>query len=281
LRGREEIMASSYWDEALAARYRAFQYNFAERPLAGRVVIIAGGTGGLGAATTMLLAREGAKLVVGFRSNRPRAEALRAAVTSQTGETISLVEGDLVLPEVRRVYLDAAASLGPLEGGAIFPGDPARVSWESLDAAALRSSWDANFVGPMLLAKDLAGAMEQSGHGGSLVLLATMQALAPFASSLNYAAPKAALVHAARILAKQFSGVRVNVVAPGATVAGMAEASITSGKYDAYVSNAAIPRFGRPEDIARAVRFFLEPDGYATGQVLLADGGLTLRRDQS
>ena len=273
-------MASSYWDEAVAERYRAFQYSFAERPLAGRVVILAGGTGGLGAAATMLLAREGAKLVVGFRSNRARAEALRAAVAGQTGETISLVEGDLILPEVRRAHLDAAVTLGPLEGAAIFPGDPARVSWESLDAAALRSSWDANFVGPMLLAKDLAEAMEQNGRGGSLVLLATMQALAPFGSSLNYATPKAALVHAARILAKQFGGVRVNVVAPGATVAGMAEASVSGGKYNAYVSSGAIPRFGRPEDIARAVRFFLEPDGYVTGQVLLADGGLTLRRDQ-
>ena len=272
-------MASSYWDEALAARYRAFQYSFAERPLAGRVVIIAGGTGGLGAATTMLLAREGAKLVVGFRSNRARAEALRAAVAAQTGETVSLVDGDLILPEVRRAYLDAAARLGPLEGGAIFPGDPARVSWDALDATALRNSWDANFVGPMLLAKDLATGMEQN-RGGSLVLLSTMQAVAPFASSVNYAAPKAALVHAARILAKQFRSVRVNVVAPGATVAGMAETSVSSGKYDGYISSGAIPRFGRPEDIARAVRFFLEPDGYLTGQALLADGGLTLRRDQ-
>jgi NAD(P)-dependent dehydrogenase (short-subunit alcohol dehydrogenase family) len=273
-------MASSYWDESLAARYRAFQYSFPERPLAGRVVIVAGGTGGLGAATTMLLAREGAKLVVGFRSNRARAEALRDAVAAQTGETISLVQGDLVLPEVRRAYLETAARLGPLEGGAIFPGDPARVSWDALDAAALRSSWDANFVGPMLLAKDLAGAIEQNSSGGSLVLLATMQALAPFASSVNYAAPKAALVHAARILAKQSRGVRVNIVAPGATVAGMAEASVSSGKYDTYISSGSIARFGRPEDIARAVRFFLEPDGYVTGQVLLADGGLTLRRDQ-
>ncbi len=273
-------MGSPYWDEALAARYRAFQYSFPERRLAGRVVILVGGTGGLGAAATMLLAREGAKLVVGFRSNRARAEGLRAAVASQTGETISLVEGDLILPEVRCAYLDAAANLGPIEGGAIFPGDPARVSWELLDATALRNSCDANFVGPVLLAKDLAGAIEQTGRGGSLVLLATMQALAPFASSLNYAAPKAALVHAAFILAKQFRGVRVNVVGPGATVAGMAEASISSGKYDAYLSSRAIPRFGHPEDIARAVRFFLEPDGYVTGQVLLADGGLTLRRDQ-
>src|SRR5258706_134109 len=95
-------MASSYWDEAIAARYRAFQYSFAERPLAGRVVIIAGGTGGLGAATTMLLAREGAKVVVGFRSNRARAEAPRAAVASQTGEATFLGGGDLVTSAVPR-----------------------------------------------------------------------------------------------------------------------------------------------------------------------------------
>ena len=108
--------------------------------------------------------------------------------------------------------------------------------------------------------------------------LATMQAVAAFPSSLNYAAPKAALIHAARILAAQWKHVRVNVVAPGATLAGMAEASVISGKYDSFVEKGIIPRFGRPEDIARAVRFFLEPDGYATGQVLVVDGGLTLRR---
>jgi NAD(P)-dependent dehydrogenase (short-subunit alcohol dehydrogenase family) len=72
----------------------------------------------------------------------------------------------------------------------------------------------------------------------------------------------------------------VNVVAPGATLAGMATASVQSGKYDRYIENGAIERFGKPEDVARAVRFFLEPDNYITGQVLAVDGGLTLRRDR-
>jgi 3-oxoacyl-[acyl-carrier protein] reductase len=107
-----------------------------------------------------------------------------------------------------------------------------------------------------------------------------MQAVAAFPSSLNYAAPKAALVHAAQIMAQQWSRVRVNVVAPGATLAGMAAASIQSGKYDRHIANGAITRFGRPEDVVRAVRFFLEPDNYITGQTLLIDGGLTLRRDR-
>ena len=84
---------------------------------------------------------------------------------------------------------------------------------------------------------------------------------------------------AARILAKERRGaanIRVNVVSPGVTAAGMAEASIASGKYDRFIRENVIARFGRAEDVARAVRFFLEPDNYVTGQVLCVDGGMTL-----
>lgn len=69
----------------------------------------------------------------------------------------------------------------------------------------------------------------------------------------------------------------VNVVAPGETVVGMAEISVRAGKYDKYVENGAVGRFGKPEDVARAVRFFLEPDGYVTGQVFVVDGDLRLK----
>jgi NAD(P)-dependent dehydrogenase (short-subunit alcohol dehydrogenase family) len=109
-----------------------------------------------------------------------------------------------------------------------------------------------------------------------------MQGVALFEGSLAYGVPKAALIHAGRLLAKEHGGraqVRVNVVAPGVTAAGMAEASIRAGKYDRFVDGGVVHRFGRPEDVVRAIRFFLEPDNYVTGQVLTVDGGLTLRRD--
>jgi NAD(P)-dependent dehydrogenase (short-subunit alcohol dehydrogenase family) len=270
-------MPSSYWDEQLAARFRAFRYDFPERALAGRLIVVAGGTGGLGAATVALLAREKARLIVGYRANRGRAESLRQAVREQFGQELALVEGDILQPEVRRAYAEAVAAAGlPLAGAAVFPGDPARVPWEQLDAAALEASLRANYVAPILLARELGELMEGSEAGGGIVLLATMQALTAFASSLNYAPPKAALLHAGRILAKQWRRVRVNVVAPGATVAGMAETSVRAGKYDSFLANGTIPRFGRPEDVARAVRFFLEPDNYVTGQLLVVDGGLTV-----
>ncbi len=121
--------------------------------------------------------------------------------------------------------------------------------------------------------------MKTAGTQGAIVLVSTMQAVAVFAGSTAYAAQKAALIHAARILAKECRGkanIRVNVICPGVNQAGMARASIASGKYEGYLQDDVISRYGRAEDVARAVRFFLEPDNYITGQVLTIDGGLTL-----
>jgi NAD(P)-dependent dehydrogenase (short-subunit alcohol dehydrogenase family) len=277
-RGR---MGSGDWDEEQAGRYRRFQYEFRPGALEGRLVVLPGGTGGLGAATAMLVASEGARLVLGYRANRERAETLARTIKERYRQSPALVAGDLAEAKTLHAYREAVEQAGiPLYGAVIFPGDPARGRLESLDRETMEASARANYIGPLLLARDLGGKIEQEGGEGSIVLLATMQVLAAFESSLNYATAKAALVHGTRILAKQWKKVRVNAIAPGATVAGMAAESIRSGKYDAYLASGAIARFGCPEDIARAARFFLEPDNYTTGQVLLVDGGLTLRRDR-
>jgi NAD(P)-dependent dehydrogenase (short-subunit alcohol dehydrogenase family) len=273
-------MSSPHWDEDRASAYGQFRFEFPEKTLAGQTLVVAGGTGGLGAAAVTLLASEGTRLVVGFRQNRERAEGLRRSIEKQFRSHLALVEGDLCDAKVRQRYVEAAEGLGrPIAGVAIFAGDPARVPFQQIERDAIVASLESNYVGPVLLAKDLGEKMERES-GGSIVLMATMQAVAPFASSLNYAGPKAALVHAGRILAQQWKRVRVNVVAPGATIAGMASASVQSGKYDRYIESEAIARFGRPEDVARAVRFFMEPDNYITGQTIVVDGGLTLRRDR-
>jgi 3-oxoacyl-[acyl-carrier protein] reductase len=274
-------MPSAYWDESLAERYRQNRYDFPEKTLSGRTVVVAGGTGGLGSALVALLAREGARVIVGYRANRPRAEALGRAMREQFGAKLEFVAGEILDPAVRAAYVDAVKSTGqPLSGAAIFPGEPARVPFESLDREAISASVESNFTGPLLLAKELGAIMETSKDGGNLVMISTMQAAALFPSSVAYAAPKAALAHASRVLAQQWNKVCVNVVAPGATVAGMAETSVKSGKYDRYVASGAVARFGRPEDVAHAARFFLEPGLYMTGQVLVVDGGLTIRRDR-
>lgn len=223
----------------------------------GLEVIVAGGTGGLGSAAASLLASDGARVIVSYRSKRVE----------------GAIQADLSVAADRARLLDAAPEL---YGLAVFAGNPARVSDPD---EALRLSHEANYLGPILLAREAAERMKARGTRGAIVLVSTMQAAALFPGSTAYAGAKAALLHAGRILAKECRGktdIRVNVICPGVNDAGMAKASIAAGKYDRYLEDGIIPRFGRPGDAARAVRFLLEPDSYITGQVLTIDGGLTL-----
>lgn len=215
-------------------------------------VLLVGGAGGLGAATADMLNAEGARVVISSRNHGLRADIAQAAD--------------------RRRLLESVPSL---YGLVVSTGDPARGEIED----AMQRSHAVNYEGPILLAREAAARMKANGTQGAIVLFASMQAVALFPGSTAYAGEKAALLHAARILAKECRGpanIRVNVIAPGVMQAGMAEASIASGKYERYLTEGVIPRYGKAADVARAVRFLLEPDNYITGQVLSVDGGITL-----
>jgi NAD(P)-dependent dehydrogenase (short-subunit alcohol dehydrogenase family) len=220
--------------------------------LNGLEILLAGGGGGLGSATAELLEGEGARVVIGSRSHG--------------------IHADITLEKDRQRLLDAVPEL---YGLVVFTGTPARGTGE----VTLRLSMEVNFAGPILLAREAAERMKGRGTQGAIVLFSTMQAVGLFSGSTAYAGGKAALQHAALILAKECRGpvnIRVNVIAPGVTAAGMAEASIATGKYDRYLQEGIVHRFGKAIDVARAVRFLLEPDNYITGQVLSVDGGITL-----
>jgi NAD(P)-dependent dehydrogenase (short-subunit alcohol dehydrogenase family) len=277
-------LPSRFLDPEQSKRQAEYRYEFNKRSLAGRVVLVPGGAGGLGAAVTALLLQEGALPVVGYRSNRGRALLVQQKLQDLYGGPVVLVEGDVTYPDVRKRYVEAALDVkGEVYGLVALTGDPARVKPADLTGAALEDSFAANYEAPILLARATAEQMMAKGTRGAIVLVSSMQGVHPFEGSLAYSGPKAALNHAAKVLAKEYGGaadIRVNVVAPGATTAGMARVSIDGGKYDPYVERGVVARFGRPEDIARVVRFLLEPDSYLTGQVIVVDGGLTLRRDR-
>jgi NAD(P)-dependent dehydrogenase (short-subunit alcohol dehydrogenase family) len=231
-------------------------------------VVLAGGSGGLGAAVSRSVVERGFKPIIGYLRNEARASALGTELGA------AVVGGDITDEAVRRRLIEAAVNAGEPYGLVVLAGDPARVPLEKATADDIAASMRVNFSGPVLLARDFAAALGE--RDGSIVFLSTMQGVGIFPGSTVYAAPKAALIHTARILAKQWK-VRVNVVAPGVNDAGMAEQSVRSGKYDRFVEQHTIPRFGKPEDIARAILFLLEPDNYVTGQVLTVDGGLSLK----
>lgn len=161
-------------------------------------------------------------------------------------------------------------------------GDPARAEWQKAQISHMQDSFLRNASAPLHSAKMFALKMREKSRSGAIVLFSSMQGVYPFEGSLYYGTAKAALVHGAKILAKDFGGdpfIRINVVAPGVNQAGMAEESIKKGKYQKYLDQKIIPHYGAAADIAKHVLFLLDPDLFMTGQTLLCDGGLSLRRD--
>ena len=276
-------MPSPHLDAEEARRHDQLKFDYSRRPLAGRVILVAGGTGGLGAATAALLINEGAYPILGYRDNKGRAELVQQRLQDNYSGPVGLVQADIREPSGRkRCVEEVLRSRNRIDGLVVFTGDAARAKTDDLESAAFQEALDKNTVAPLLLARDVALAMRERSARGAIVLLSSMQGSYPFEGSLAYGTSKAALVHGARVLAKDFggkTGINVNVIAPGVTTVGMARASVDSGKYDPMVDRGVIPRFGRPEDVARVVRLLIDPDSYITGQVIVIDGGLTLRRD--
>ena len=276
-------MPSSHLDADEARRHDQLKFDYSRRPLAGRVILLAGGTGGLGAATAALLITDGCYPILGYHSDKGRAELVQQRLQDTYSGPVGLIQADIRAAAGRRRFVDDALRVRDrIDGLVVFTGDPARAKTPDLESPAFQEALDHNTVAPLLLARDIALAMRERSARGAIVLLSSMQGTHPFEGSLAYGTAKAALVHGAKILARDFggrAGINVNVVAPGVTSVGMARASIDSGKYDPMIERGVISRFGRPEDVARAVRLLIDPDSYITGQVLVVDGGLTLRRD--
>jgi NAD(P)-dependent dehydrogenase (short-subunit alcohol dehydrogenase family) len=254
-------MPSKFLEPEQSKRLAEHRYEFRSKALGGRVVLVTGGAGGLGAAITALLLQDGALPVVGYRTHRGRALAFQQKMQDMYGGPVALVEGDIGDAAVRERYLQAALDIkGEVYGLVALPGDPARVKPEELDAEALRASFAANYEAPVLLARATAERMVRQGTKGAIVLVSSMQGVHPFEGSLAYASPKAALLHAARILAKEYGGagdIRVNAVAPGATVAGWRARPSTRGNTTptwSAASSALRPAGGRRESRAAAAR---------------------------
>ena len=272
-------MPSKYLDVGRQERRARYEYEFNDR-LDGRSVLVAGGGGGLGAAVCGRLMRAGADVVLGYAHNSERAMAVKNALEAQYEGGIRLLEADIT-SDAAHARILAEIDDEAFYGAVVCVGDPARVAPDDLGIEPLQDALRLNYTAPILLARGCAELLAGRGEPGAIVVLSSMQGVAAFPGSIAYSGPKSALVHAARILAQEYGGernIRVNVVAPGVTESGMALASIGSGKYDSFVDSGIIPRFGYPEDIARSVWFFMAPDNYVTGQTLVVDGGLTLRR---
>src|SRR5512133_3799738 len=116
--------------------------------LRGREVVLAGGSGGIGSAVTTRLIEEGARVILSYRSNRERAIRWESTAT--------VIQADLAIPADRSRLLGAAPAI---YGLVVLAGDPVRLNDP---AAAMQRSHDANYLGPILLARECVERMRQA-----------------------------------------------------------------------------------------------------------------------
>lgn len=245
-----------------------------------RLILLVGGAGGLGKEIAALLSSKKAKLIIIFKENKERAEALYKYILEKFSVKIQIEQADISTKEGRNKCIEVVKSYNqPLYSYISLAGKAARIPLEEIKDEDFIDSFLQNAIAPVLLARDLYPFLKESKPEGVIIFFSSMQAIVPFSASIPYALPKYSLLWAVKILAKQWcgkGGVRVNAIAPGVNEAGMALESIKKGKYKKYIEKNLIPRYGKPEDIAKAILFLIQPDNYITGQILTIDGGLTL-----
>jgi len=249
--------------------------------LAGKVALITGAGSGIGRASALLFASEGATLVIGDKADSVHETA---KLVIDAGGTVTALQMDAgVEGDVEQMVTTAISSYGGIDiafanagisGGmeGVFETTPEHM------AEVLR----VNLIGPMLMIKHAGKRMWDQGRGGSVILTASVAGIRSGAGGPSYSASKAGVINLAQTSAQQLSetGVRVNALCPGLTETGM-----TKPTFDYARDKGVEEKIGRLNPLRRAaqpielaqVALFLASDqsSYVNGQAIAVDGGLS------
>ncbi|HSL75316.1 MAG TPA: SDR family NAD(P)-dependent oxidoreductase [Candidatus Limnocylindrales bacterium] len=244
----------------------------ADRPLAGRVALVTGGGSGIGRATAIRLAADGA--VVGcLDRDAPAADAVASEIAGAGGSAVALA-ADVVDP---RAVADAvgrlSADAGPVDILVNNAGVPGEGRFTDISFADWRRVLDVHVDGTFHVTKSVLPGMTTAGWGR--IVTVASEAVWLGNQSVQYVTAKAALVGFTRALAYQLapSGILVNAVAPGPVDTPMLRDN-DAAAIEAELTSVRIGRFLEPEEIASTIAFLAGPGGDSyVGQVLSPNGG--------
>ena len=245
----------------------------------GRAAIITGATSGMGRATALLFAREGASVVASGRDGE-RGQALVDDIRSAGGR-VEFVPGDVSLPETNaRLVETCLRAFGGVDTIVCFAGMLGLGSVTDVPAETWRQTMAVNLDAVFYLLRSGLPAMKARG-GGSVVIGGSIAALKAFPNHAAYCASKGALLALVRQVAVDYGpGIRINVLCPGPVDTPLIWDSASAFPDPARaVSDVAqktlMKRLGTPEDIARAALFLASDEsGWTTGTSLTIDGGI-------
>jgi len=242
------------------------------------VVLITGALTGIGRATALAFAKDGASIVASGR-REAEGKALEAELRS-LGAEAAFIRADVRHDdEVRNLVDQTVARFGRIDSAvnaAGTEGQPGPLIDQSSESYA--ATFDINVLGTLLSLKHELRVMQAQGHG-SIINISSTYGHEGAAGAAVYAASKHAVEGLTKSAALEGarSGVRVNAVAPGPTETGMLNRFTgTAERKAALAKTVPLGRVGEPGEIARAAVFLAsEKASFITGQVLTADGGKT------
>lgn len=249
--------------------------------LAGKRAIVTGAGSGIGRASALLFAREGAKLVAVDRVEDAVDET--AALIRAEGGTVFSVAADVSDETAVQGFVDHCLSeFGGLDvvyanagiSGGLVPMQEQTVAyWQEVLAI--------NLIGPFLAIKAASPHMIRQGSG-SIICTASVAGLRANAGGLPYSASKAGVISLVQTVANELSGtgVRINAICPGLIETGMTkpifDGARARGTEDKIGQLNPLRRYGNPVEIAQAALFLASDDAsYVNGQAIPVDGGLS------
>lgn len=243
-----------------------------DRTLEGRKAIVTGAARGIGAAIADRLAMLGATVAIHYHSSEKLAVQLAERILERGGKA-ALVQADLATRDAAQTMVsNAVNALGSIDILVNNAGIVEFAPFDQIDQAQLDRQMRVNFESALWVTQAALPSFPITG--GRIVNIGSVAALNGPAGGIAYAASKAALVAASRILSKELGprGITVNSVSPGPVQTDLLAVDLL----DMFVQRTPLGRIGAPSDIASVVAFLASEDGgWVTGQDLAVSGGFT------
>ena len=243
------------------------------------VLVVTGGSRGIGAATARLAARRGHAICINYRTSKDEAETLAEEIRAGGGDAIA-VQADVAEERQVEALFAAADRMGTLGGLVNNAGVLERqCPLVDMEGARIARIMATNVVGLMLCAREAVRRMSthRGGRGGAIVNVSSAAARTGSPGEyVDYAASKGAVDTFTRGLALEVAaqGIRVNAVRPGFIHTGIHARGGEPGRIERLTPSIPLGRGGTPEEVAQAIVWLLSPDAsYSTGIALDVSGG--------
>jgi 3-oxoacyl-[acyl-carrier protein] reductase len=243
--------------------------------LDGKTALVTGAGRGIGRATAIRLAADGARIAINFKGNTAAAEETKRAVEA-AGSQGALIQGDVsVDADAERVVKEALAFGGKLD----ILVNNAGITRDNLLLRMSAEEWDAvldlNLRGAFLVTKAAMRPMMKQ-RAGRIVNVSSIAGIMGNAGQANYSAAKAGLIAFTKTVAREMASrnITANAVAPGFVPTDLTSI-VPKDVQAAMLKQIPLARFGTAEDVANAIAFLVSDEAsYITGQVLVVDGGM-------